>query len=112
MLEGERPFQLSCSHIEMFNQYYRSIVMIANRNSRLETLYQKVRMYFEPERDDIFMPHVSLLYSDLDLKRKKELFESISIRYPLSVTISAALLVETNGGPDQWKEILRIPFCK
>jgi len=56
------------------------------------------------------VPHLSLLYSHLELANKKLLMESIAIGSPLTVTIKEAVLVETNGAPGQWQEVIRIPF--
>ena len=65
---------------------------------------------FEIKTNNTFLPHLSLLYSHLEIANKKLLMESIAIGSPLSVTINEAVLVETNGGPDQWQEVTRIPF--
>jgi len=104
------PFQLSFSHVGMFEQYFRSIILHTYPNSDLEQLHHQALQQFEINTNDTFVPHLSLLYSHLDLAEKKQLMEGLALGSPLSVTISEVLLVETSGSPQQWQEITRIPF--
>ncbi|MCF7827209.1 MAG: 2'-5' RNA ligase family protein [Candidatus Marinimicrobia bacterium] len=107
---GVNPFQLRLSHIGMFNHYFRSIIMHTHLNPDLELLHMRAGEHFKQTSNNSFMPHLSLLYSNLDLIRKKQLMESMAIGSPLILTIQEAALVETQGDPDQWREIVRIPF--
>ncbi|NQT62631.1 MAG: 2'-5' RNA ligase family protein [Candidatus Marinimicrobia bacterium] len=108
--QNVEPFQLSFSHIGMFDQYFRSIIMHTHLNPALDRLHASAKEQFEVKTNNTFVPHLSLIYSHLELANKKLLLESIAIGSPLSVTIKEAVLVETNGGPDQWQEVIRIPF--
>lgn len=108
--QGVKPFQLSLSHIGMFNHYFRSIVMHTHLNPVLEHLHMRAGEHFKQTNNNSYMPHLSLLYSNLDLISKKRLIESIAIGSPLILTIQEAVLVETQGDPDQWREVIRIPF--
>ncbi|MBT3254057.1 MAG: hypothetical protein HN995_10350 [Candidatus Marinimicrobia bacterium] len=109
-IQSIEPFQLSFSHIGMFDQYFRSVIMHTHPNPVLDHLHASAMEQFEIKTNNTFLPHLSLLYSHLEIANKKLLMESIAIGSPLSVTINEAVLVETNGGPDQWQEVTRIPF--
>jgi 2'-5' RNA ligase len=104
------PFQLSFSHIGMFDQFFRSIIMHTHLNPILDRIHVRAMEQFEVKTNNTFVPHLSLLYSHLELANKKLLMESIAIGSPLTVTIKEAVLVETNGAPGQWQEVIRIPF--
>jgi hypothetical protein len=104
------PIHLSFSHVGMTDQYFRSIIIHAHPNPVLEQLHTSARQHFEIVTNHTFVPHLSLLYSHLEPHNKKLLMESIAIGSPLSVTIKEAVLVETNGGLDQWQEVFRIPL--
>jgi len=104
------PFDMDFSHIGMFDTYFRSIVLHTPPGSVLENMHTRAKVLFHKDTRDVFMPHLSLQYSNLDLSQKRRLMEDIDMDFPLSVRIKTAVLVETNGGPDQWREILRIPF--
>ncbi len=103
-------FYVSFNRTGMFDTYFRSIVMQIDPNRALEGVYISAKTHFQVETRDVFMPHLSLLYSHLKTFQKKTLMEGIVIGYPLSVRIEAAVLVETNGAPAQWQEILKIPL--
>lgn len=104
------PFQISFSHVGMFDQYFRSVIIHTHLNPALHRLHASAMEQFEVKTNNTFVPHLSLLYSHLKLANKKLLMESLAIGSPLAVTIKEAVLVETNGGPDQWQEVIRIPF--
>jgi len=104
------PFQLSFSYIGMFDQYFRSIIMHTHLNPFLEDLHLRATRHFEITNNNTFVPHLSLLYSQLELHSKKMLMESMHIGFPLTVTITEVVLVETNGGPDQWREVVSVPI--
>ena len=103
-------FNLNFSHIGMFDTYFRSIVMHIHTNSVLAKLYARAKMHFKVETKDVYVPHLSLLYSNLEISQKKTLMEGVFIDSPFSVRIAGTVLVETNGAPDQWRQMLRIPF--
>ena len=103
-------FYLSFSHTGMFDTYFRSIVLHTHPNPDLEKMQASAKIHFQVEMRDAFMPHLSLLYSNLQISQKKILMHGIALESPLSVRIEAAVLVDTNGAPNQWQEILRIPF--
>jgi len=102
------PFQLSFSHVGMFDQYFRSIIMHTHPNPSFEHLYSSALEQFEVKTNDVFVPHLSLLYSHHKLAYKRQLMEGLAIGSPLYMTIKEVVLVETIGGPDQWQEVLRI----
>ena len=104
------PFDISFSHMGMFDTYYRSIVMHTHPGSVLENMHTRAKSRLQEETRDLFMPHLSLQYSNLTLSEKQALLKDILIQFPLTVRIETAVLIETNGGPDQWQEILRIPL--
>lgn len=105
-------FKLSFSRIGTFPEYFRSIILHIAPNHDLERLHHLAKRVFEPTSDKNFVPHLSLLYSHLDLASKKELLEKVTIEPPTSVRISEVLLMETKGPLSEWREILRIPLGK
>ncbi len=110
LYKDQDSFYLSLRHIEMFDSFFRSIVMHTHPDPLLEKMRTRAKIHFKAEDGDAFIPHLSLLYSNLEITQKKTLMEGLAIVSPLSVRIEAAVLVETNGTPDQWQERLRIPF--
>ncbi len=94
----------------MTDQYFRSIIIHTHLNPVLELLYSRAMKQFEIETNNTFVPHLSLLYSHLELHSKKLLLENIAIESPLTVMIKEVALVKTDGRPDQWQDVIRIPL--
>lgn len=110
LVVGLNTFNLSFSQVGMFDTYFRSVVLLTNPNPDLKKIHTSWKKHFELDKEDGFMPHLSLLYSNMEVSRKKALMEGTAIEFPPSVRIEAVALVETSGPPNQWQEILRIPF--
>jgi 2'-5' RNA ligase len=105
-----KAFDISLTQVGKFDRYFRSIVLLMAVNPVLEGLHAQAKTHFKAELQDGFMPHLSLLYSNLEGSQKNLLMKDILLRLPLSIKIEAVSLVKTEGGPLQWQEILRLPL--
>ncbi len=105
-----QSFQLSLSHLGMYDKYFRSVVVHTHPSSVLDLLHRGAIEHFEVRTNNTFVPHLSLLYSHLRMRDKKLLMEGFVVGTPIRVNIKELVLVKTDGGPDQWQEVLRLPL--
>ena len=103
-------FQVSFSHIRMFDRYFRSVILCAYPNSQLEALYGKAKSLLQVNPEEDYQPHLSLLYSDMETAHKKQLLEGVVIGSPLKVTIHEMVLMHTAGTPNEWQEVATLPL--
>jgi len=104
------PFQLDMNELSMVDQYFRSITLKVFPNPQLDRLYRNAVRTFKNSPENPYCPHLSLLYSDLQAAKKKQLMEDIVLPLPLSIQIGEVAIVKTEGKPGQWREIARFPF--
>ncbi len=108
LCNGLEALQLSFSHLGMFEQYFRSIILHTHPSQSLEDLHQRIRDILAPEENAPFVPHLSLLYSHLELNQKRLLMEGITLDLPIVVRINTIVITRTDGNPSQWQEAYKI----
>lgn len=104
--------QQPCLHIELHrmelqDQYFRSVILNVVPNPELHRLHTQALVGFRAEKIQPFLPHLSLLYSDLTLSTKKALIDSCETTFTSNVSLSEVHLVDTSGSPDQWQVVLK-----
>jgi hypothetical protein len=58
-----------------------------------------------------YMPHLSLLYTDIAEERKRTIIDALGIQMPLTVRIEAAeLWADHRAGVPSWHCVARVPF--
>lgn len=100
-------FKLSLTHVGMFDTHYRSIILHVKGSPRLEELYTQSLQLYSQGKSEPFVPHLSLLYSDLLESEKIALMKPLTLELPQIVSINEAVLMETRGGPQDWREVAR-----
>jgi 2'-5' RNA ligase len=109
------PFEISLNNISYTENYYRSLFIKADKTDELISAYITARRLFGDESDpstDDFMPHVSLMYSDLDRNEKLRLINSHGNTFECCFEVHSVMLVKCEGAPQQWEEIHSAQFDK
>jgi len=108
LLNDRKAFDLELDQIELSDTFYRSIILLVKENAELEQLYTRSLDRFNMVDKEIFVPHLSLLYSHLSRERKMELLRDVEIPLPALIKITDVVLMQTMGGPLEWVEVSRI----
>jgi len=107
---GVPVLQLDISQLSMTDQYFRSIILKIAPNTDLDLFYRAAASVFPIAAEVPFVPHLSLLYSDLEWPKKRQVMENVSIPTSITVRIKEVVLMETKGQPEHWREVARIPL--
>jgi 2'-5' RNA ligase len=103
------------NNISYTENYYRSLFIKAKKTNELVSAHTTARRLFLDESDpsaENFMPHISLMYSDLDRDEKLRLINNHGNRYESRFEVHGVMLVKCEGAPAQWKEIHSAQFDK
>jgi 2'-5' RNA ligase len=91
--------------------YFRALYLLAEPSAQLTALHQAVQNAVAPEPWP-FMPHLSLLYSDIPEAPKHAIIDSIDISLPLTVPFDAVeLWARTDPEVHGWYRVARLAFA-
>ena len=79
--------------------------LLAEPTIDLLSLHQKAVEVFDVDAG-MYVPHLSLVYSDMGMEERLELVESIdAASLPSSVHVGEIVLVETSGPVSEWETV-------
>jgi 2'-5' RNA ligase len=104
------PFDVTFSALGHEEVYFRALYLIADPSAQLMALHQAGRRVWALAPSP-YMPHLSLLYSDLTEEQKRPIIENIDILLPLTVRFDAAELW-VRGHPEvhNWYRTAWVPL--
>lgn len=97
-----QKFDLPLQNIGYTEAYYRNFFILAKPVQVLLELraFSETALAYNTNED--FMPHLSLLYGDLDSKTKHELKQELEGTYPKTLRCSRLDLYDTRGKVSNW----------
>jgi len=107
---GLRPFDVTFPAFGHEQTYFRSLYLHAAPSPPL-TAAHDAGLRAWALRAPPYMPHLSLLYSDLTPEQKEPLLAAIQIPLPLTVRFDAAeLWIHDRHGVSNWHPAARVPL--
>jgi 2'-5' RNA ligase len=105
------PFDVSLDAVGHEPAYYRALYLRAVPCPQLTELNQAARQAWELDPAVPYVPHLSLLYSDIPDERKDPIIAEIGLRLPAAVHIDAAeLWAVGEAGVLGWRRVARVPL--
>ena len=101
------PMTLHLTETAIEDHYFRSLYVHIAPNEALLALRERCLTELRLEHTP-YIPHVSLLYKTLDESEKRKIMEQVGSRFDLVFSPSSLYLMQTEGTPEQWKEVTRI----
>lgn len=101
------PMSLYLTETGYLDSYYRSLFVHVAPNDALLTLREKCLTRLKMDHHP-YVPHVSLLYKELEVNRKQKIIERVGKRFDLVFIPDKLYLMQTGGSPENWKEIMQI----
>ena len=95
-------FDLSLGEIAYSESYFRNLYVLANPNAELDRLYQKSKKLLKSKADVPYMPHVSLLYGNLNQTQQQALQRELSNSYPEIFECQRLDIFNATGDVIQW----------
>ncbi len=107
---GVPPVDLTLAAIGHEETYFRSLYLRAEPSAQLLALREAGQRAWALDPSP-YLPHLSLLYSDIPEKDKHSLVQRVGIRLPLTVRFDAVELWSRDPrGVCRWYRIVRVPL--
>lgn len=100
--------ELSLASVSFSTTYFQSVFVRINSTAKMMQLNLDAKKIFSME-NDVFMPHISLLYGHHDMTIREK--AASSLRLPASsFVIKEFVITPAVTNPDRWKHLTTIPF--
>lgn len=105
-----RPFTISLTEVACLGEYFRCVFIKAQKTAKLMNANLTARALFKQDNDEVYIPHLSLIYGDLIPSVKKQIIKKIGQRSNVNFIANRITLYYTNGQPQSWHAILEAPL--
>jgi 2'-5' RNA ligase len=104
------PFRVEFTGVETFDEYFRCLFVRVKETPVLLTAHQQARQLFGRQDDPAFMPHLSLVYGDLEPLTKEKISNELGEECLRPFAVHSIHLFLTSGEPPDWQRFCEIPF--
>ena len=104
------PIEIKLGKITYLEQYYRCVFAKAQKTQELKNAYAAACRAFKQKPGDNFLPHLSLVYGELNEQTKRSIITDIGNKLDITFTADNLYLYYTGGQPEDWYCILRSPL--
>lgn len=102
IVSQHHAFDLNLGEITYSESYFRNFYVLANSNTKLDDLYQKSKKLLKSETSEPYIPHVSLLYGNLEQTQQKTLQKELANSYPKIFECQRLDIFNATGDVIQW----------
>jgi 2'-5' RNA ligase len=106
-----RPFDIELGELATTKAYFQSLFIKAHRSKVLVQIHQLALRLFGSSQTD-YMPHLSLVYGDLEEIEKKAIIAKVDHDFPVRFTAESIDIYLTEGRPEEWQLIETVPLMK
>lgn len=99
---------LSLGEISFSTTYFQNVFIRVNSTHQLLEININAKKLFGI-KNNVFMPHISLLYGNQDMKKREEAASKVKIT-PVSFVVNKFIVLPLNPDPKKWIHVLETPF--
>ena len=100
--EQHRAFEITLTEIDYSQDYYRNLYILAHVDEMLSELRQQSEKLFNIEANENYMPHISLIYAELNRTQQQTLQKELANCYPKKIICNRIDVYDTTGTESQW----------
>lgn len=105
------PFELVLTKAGYLDTFFQSLFVHVKKSDELMNARNTAEKLFDYQVDKEFMPHLSLLYGDLNQNEKERILNVMGREFHIRFSVNSLLLVNTTGLPKDWKKIQSAKFA-
>ena len=106
------PFDIVLTRAGYMDTYYQSLFVHAEKSEEMMNAHSTAKKLFGIDREEEFVPHLSLLYGNLTRNEKERILNVMGREFHLRFSVHNVLLINTTGKPKNWKKIHSAEFKK
>lgn len=103
LAQDHESFTVSFPRVHCSTTRYQCVFLLVEPNIELLSLHQDAVEWFG-NAGGMYIPHLSLIYSDMDVEKRLQLTEEIGAQSPPDTALlNSIAVVETSGDPQEWE---------
>jgi 2'-5' RNA ligase len=100
-----KSFEVKLMDLDYLNEYFRCLFIRIEQSAAVMGANTKARTIFDQSRSADYMPHLSLMYGDIDTAVKKAVITTIGSDLRCTFPVNNIHLYSTSGAPERWFKI-------
>jgi 2'-5' RNA ligase len=100
-----QPFDTKLRDIDYLNEYFRCLFIRIEQSAAVMGANTKARTILDQSRSADYMPHLSLMYGDIDAVVKKAIIQTIGKDLHCTFPVTDIHLYATGGAPERWYKV-------
>ncbi len=102
-----KPFSITFGDISFSTTYFQSVFLRIKSSAELMEVNLRAKKLFNLN-NNVFMPHISLLYGNFDMKMREKVSSRIHLPDKLSFKVKQIIVTPSTENPSEWKHLTEI----
>jgi 2'-5' RNA ligase len=98
-------YEIALQSLDYMNEFFRCLYLRVHQTDDLMHAHMTAKEIMGEKRNADFMPHLSLMYGDIDTGTKQAIIKTIGNDLSFSFETSNLHLYSTKGAPTSWHKI-------
>lgn len=105
------PFSLEFGPVEFSTTYFQCVLIRIKTTAKLVNTHLALKKSFGIEEEHVFMPHISLLYSKMDMEKREQAAQSVQVKTKSFTANEITITRADSPDPQTWKVVKTIPLA-
>ena len=104
------PFVLTVGEVEFSTTYFQCVFARVKTTAKLMEVHQTLGKHLDWSNDHVYMPHISLVYADVDMKTREGISNEIKLPNLEFLASKLAIVKADSLDPKTWDIVEKIRF--
>ena len=99
-----KPFPVLFSEVSFSTTYFQSVLVRVKATAALMNANMLAKAIYKVD-NNVFMPHLSLIYGDHDMKTREKIVSEVVLPKNISFKVSKLAIIPSTQNPNDWTYI-------
>lgn len=105
-----KPFELQVGNVEISTTYHQCVFARTNTTAGLMNLHLSLKESLNIQEKHVFMPHLSLVYGDLDMTTREKISQEIKLKSTGFTAKKITIIIAGSTDPKDLSVVEEIAF--
>ncbi len=105
-----KPLEIKLKKADYFDEYFKCLFIRAEKTKEIMEANNVARKHLNLRPNPDYMPHLSLMYGDINPETKEEILANLRMNFDISFEVKSIHLFSTDGEVKDWHKIKEFPL--
>jgi 2'-5' RNA ligase len=105
-----KPYTIRLTTIDYLDEYFKCLFIRVEQTNEVMHAYKRAYEALSQISNQDYIPHLSLMYGNIDMNIKDAIIKTIGKNYNMSFPVYDLYLYSTGGEPKTWYRIAQFPL--